>query len=253
MNLYGFLDLNEFSDQWYKIDFDYLQDELLAQETNITPAQLQIIEQLLTQADILKTIEKIASEKVDGVNTNHYKFTIDEQKLFQLITNLIEVMADREIEEYEYDSMQEVREEIMEYYNGEISAEIWIGKKDYLPYKFVMNNEFKDGLDEINISTMLTFKNYNQSVQIETPSPVKSLEELIESYYSVPSFDQYNIDSINKVVNLSCNDDYSLTLDYNNPVYNGGSPSVMVRGDSSRETFGVLFVPYLKPQTIVCG
>ena len=103
--------------------------------------------------DIFKITEKLPDEKIEEVNTYHYKFLLDINKLLG-----------RNIEAV-----------------GQVSGEIWIGKKDKRPYKLSLTIPVKEiaGLKSGGEVTFVSlFKNFNAPVQVEIPSEVKTLEEI---------------------------------------------------------------------------
>lgn len=63
-----------------------------------------------------------------------------------------------------------------------LKGEIWIGKKDYFPYKLtvVLNlKEFRDLKSQIKLDVNLLFTNHNKPVKIDIPLEAKNLEEII--------------------------------------------------------------------------
>ena len=125
-------------------------------------------------------------KKIDGVDTYHHKFLIDKNKFKKLIADLDAVVQDN----------PPLEEEVKEESNGEsnsdfdkkfevaepIEGEIWIGKKDYLPYKIFLSMKVKEKRKSKTagqLTIALLFKNYNKPVEIDIPSSVKSIEEII--------------------------------------------------------------------------
>ena len=71
---------------------------------------------------------------------------------------------------------------------GEISAEIWIGKKDKFIYKIKAEkeidlNKFKGETKGIIIGKLdIEFSNFDQPVEIKAPESFKSLEEILGQF-----------------------------------------------------------------------
>lgn len=144
----GFFDLTAVSNQWIKIDTEALkkqfglekieeQLEELQKKQELSPEQIEKLKTAVQQHKVFRITENFASEKIEGVYTYHYKFTIDKEE---------------------------------------------IGKKDFLPYKISLSSVIKEtekSKTSGKVSFALLFKNFNKPVQIEIPTPVKTLEEIL--------------------------------------------------------------------------
>lgn len=174
-NLAGSFDLSVLSNQWIKIDTAPIKEDQKQQE--LTPEQVEKLKQIVKQAEIFKVTEKLASEKNGEVNTHHYKFLIDKNELKKLIVDIIKVVQDKTLTNEELAEFDKVLEAI-----ETLGGEIWIGKKDYLPYKILLmlkeTAESKTAGQLQLMTVTLSFKNYNKPVQIDIPSSVKSIEEI---------------------------------------------------------------------------
>ena len=187
--VWGFLDLSSLSNQWIKIDIEAIAKQFgfeqrleeLQKQQKLTQEQIKKLKQIFNQTKVLKVTEKLASEKIEGVDTHHYKFSIDKNEFKKLIKDISSIqnktLTDREFAEFDKAL------EAIELFGGEI----WIGKKDYLPYRVILNLKIKEIAEfqkggQITITILL--KNYNKPIQIDTPSPVKSIEEILRPLFS---------------------------------------------------------------------
>jgi len=102
---------------------------------------------------------------------------IDKEGLIELFTEISKIMQNESLTEKE---LQEL--------NGSLQAieisegEIWIGKKDLLLYKILLDLNIKETEKtkaEGKITMSIQFKHYNKSIWIDIPAPVKTLEEIM--------------------------------------------------------------------------
>jgi hypothetical protein len=183
-----FFDLSAIKNQWIKIDIEALKEqfglgeieEQLKEAQNkqeLSPEQIEKLKLAVQQAKIIKTTEKLPSEKIEGINTDHYKFTIDKEGIKKLFTDVSQTIQDKtptEKELAEFDKGFEAVESL--------EGEIWIGKKDVLPYKISLSAVIKE-TDQSKTSGKgnftLLLKNFNKPVQIDVPTQAKPLEEIL--------------------------------------------------------------------------
>ncbi len=145
-----------------------------------TPEQTAKLKQIIAQSKVFKVTEKLASEKIEGVDTYHYKFLIDKTELKKLVVDINGVVQNTTFTDKELAAYDKSLEAI-----DNLGGEIWIGKKDYLPYKILFTIGIKETAEfktAGQLTATLLFKNYNQPVQIDIPSPVKSIEEILGQF-----------------------------------------------------------------------
>jgi len=184
----GFFDLSAVANQWIKIDTEALKkqfglEKLEAQVKEVQKKQELSLEQIeklkiaVQHAKIFKITEKLPSEKIEGVNTYHYKFIIDKEGIKNLFIEISKIVQDKTFTEKELADFDKSFE-VIELSGGEI----WIGQNDSLPYKISLSLIIKE-TDKSKISGKvsftLSFKNFNKPAQIEIPKPVKTVEEVL--------------------------------------------------------------------------
>ena len=80
------------------------------------------------------------------------------------------------------------------------NGEIWIGKKDYLPYKLSLDLAIKEtDLSKTSgrLSFALSLKNFNQPVRIEAPQEFKTIEEIMNGLFGgLKGFSPVNIPGV---------------------------------------------------------
>lgn len=181
-----FFDLSAVKNQWIKIDAEVLKKQFglekveeqlkeAEKKQELSPEQIEKLKIAVKQAKIFKITEKLASEKIEGINTYHYKFTIDKEEIKKLFIDISQVITLTEKELADFDKSLETSE-LPE-------GEIWIGKKDLLPYKISLSSTIEEtdkSKTSGKVSFTLWFKNFNKPVQIDIPAQVKPLEEVLE-------------------------------------------------------------------------
>jgi hypothetical protein len=144
-------DSSTINNQWIKIDTEAAGLEKLKEWRK---------EDQMQQAwwplgmDILEVTQVLASEKVNGVDTHHYKFAIDKQKV--------------PIEE----------KAIADFANAIplSEGEVWIGKRDFLPHKLTLTVPAADIATvrvPVRLALTFMFENFDKPVHIEIPAQAK--------------------------------------------------------------------------------
>jgi hypothetical protein len=191
----GFIDLGFLSNQWIKIDIEAIQknfgdmiplDEKIKnvqEQTNLTADKLDKLKQIIKETKAIKLTKKLGSEKIEGVNTWHYKFSFDKDAVKKLIMNFVEILDNKALSNEDIGKLDEGLQSL-DNFNGEI----WIGKKDYLPYKIFFETEIKDSNQpDLSGKIAITFlaKNYNKPIQINAPSQTKNIEEIMAQLFAL--------------------------------------------------------------------
>ncbi len=196
--LFG-IEIEDIKNEWIKVDGESLK-ELMGEDYDSTKEleehNKEIIEEvkdILEKAILFKVREELEDEVLDNVKTYHYLVYLDKQGIKLFVPELMEAMAKYypELslnEEGMEESMQEFEKTVDEFFakTGGIEAEIWIGKKDHLPYKIVFEKEIdisqidesEEGIVKIKINA--DFSRFNQLMEIEAPSDYKILDEIIQ-------------------------------------------------------------------------
>lgn len=218
------IDFSEFSGQWIKIDEDSIRsfyeatgqdpakiDKMIKDNEEMQEKYKEISEELLElikkrAPDLLKVKKTLPDKEIDGVEVYHYLVVLDKGGVKKTIPELIETTEDMffTILEEQYGAMvvgmfkaqwKDQKEELLEELDkgldeffdksGDISAELWIGKKDYYLYKV----EFEKFIDikhflpeesgEMTLGLNINYSDFNQSITVEPPQEYKSLEEIL--------------------------------------------------------------------------
>jgi hypothetical protein len=184
-----FFDLKAIKNQWIKIDPEALKKQFglekieaqlkeVQKKQELSPEQIEKLKTVIQQAKIFKITKRLADEKIEGIKTYHYKFTIDKEELKKLLNNISQIVQGRPFTEKELAEFDK-NFGVVELQEGEI----WVGKKDLLPYKISLTSLIKETEGEKisgKASLTLLFKNFNKPVQVDIPILAKPLEEIFE-------------------------------------------------------------------------
>jgi hypothetical protein len=209
---FGIFDLSFLAGGWFKLEVDDIAENFgfeksqeLLEGNKLSSSQAEEIRQVFSQAEIFKVTEELAGEKIEGSNTYHYKYSINEDNLRELMIDISEIIQDEPLSEEDLAELDEAWGST-EFVGGEI----WIGKKDFLPYKLFLKAEMKDEINPEVVGKMtinLMFRNYNQPVEIDVPSAI-DIKEVLNQLFSESLFDS----------DLDSDFDSDLDLDFNVPM-----------------------------------
>jgi len=191
----GFISLDSLKNQWIKVDLNALQGQVdTANNINkITPTQIERIKTLFNEDGVLKITDKLASEKVNGQNTFHYRFALDKVALKKFANDVTQVVLNRPMNNEESANYDKSLESM-----DTTTGEIWIGKKDYLPYELLLNYQYKataDSKTSGKSKTTILFKNFNSAMTVDVPQKSTSFQEIIQGFLggmATPTDDKIN-------------------------------------------------------------
>lgn len=113
--------------------------------------------------------ETLTPEDVDGVATVHYAYTIDKNAVGRMLDG-IEAATGSE------DQFEELRSFLGE--SGDISGEVWIGKRDALLRKLTATTGMK-GLQQFTLSTTLLLSDFNETITVAEPENATPIGDLM--------------------------------------------------------------------------
>lgn len=191
-NYLGDKDFNFLVSQWIKFDLTKLMKEYggnASSGTNsaeLTAAQLKQLEKVIKKTKIFEMKEKMPSETVNGQSTFHYKFAINKDGVKKILTELNKLS----------DTSNPYVNNYVDYYDSMLSefnmpnGEIWIGKKDYYPYRLKFTSAVEDLIPKDrntedykitgNMSFTVNISNFNKPIDILAPKDSKDIKEIID-------------------------------------------------------------------------
>jgi hypothetical protein len=164
------LDLNAYTNQWFSFDLTQFEQTLSEQPSlTITDEDIAKIGEVISKHQFFKITEVLKSEKVNGINAHHYKFTINAEELAAL-TNEIQriLLPDEEQTTFEAQDFSAIP-----------AGELWIGKRDSLPYRIKFESPNQSSY-LVSLKTTYELKNYDTPLTVDVPPNVKPIEEVIE-------------------------------------------------------------------------
>lgn len=200
------IDLEQFKNQWVKFDKESMEEmfsgslspemlkEFKEESEKNTEKEREIKEKvtkLVANKELYFVKNELDDEKVNGIKNYHYQVALNNEELEKIIPELLKIiwetgempnMPGATPEEFQ----KEVQEKIGEFLNklGEITADVWIGKKDLYLYKFQLEKEIDiSKFDEKEKGTVLIkivgeYDNFNQPVEITAPAEFKTIKEI---------------------------------------------------------------------------
>ncbi len=148
------------------------------------------IKNILKDKQLYSIEKEFPDEKIEGEKAYHYKVSLKPAETAEVVAETIKTVEEEMLKAFgtgpAYPDSAEIKKKVEEAFNkiGAVSAEIWIGKKDFLPYKIFGSLTIKEpnkSKPAGNFTIALMFKNYDKPVQIDVPAPVKTLEEILIS------------------------------------------------------------------------
>lgn len=202
------IDLSKIKDQWIRVDEQSIEEVV----EQILPLEEKFKEkrekEKALQKEVEKKIEKIISEskfyflkkqfpdeKINGVKVYHYLIALDKKETSKMITEILKVLKETSEKIYgessfSFEEEKEIKERLEEFFKkiGEIEAELWIGKNDYLLYrlkgeKILDLSKIEEGEKGLfSIKLIIENSKFNKPVKIEEPSEVKTIKEILTPF-----------------------------------------------------------------------
>jgi len=206
------INLSALEGQWIKTDRESAKSLLESLGIPITPEMeeetkegeakeeetIERLQALLRDKKLYIVKEEYPDEKIRGVSNYHYLVALNKEEIKNLLPELFKTIRDYTagtspipFDEEEFEKgLEETLPKLDEFFEkiGEITAEIWIGKKDNYLYKIKAEKEidlsqFEEAAETakgtIIIKVDIDFSNLNQPVKIEVPKDFKTFEEII--------------------------------------------------------------------------
>ena len=222
---YPGVDFSQLKGQYLKIDQDSINSLSQAGGVGIDVSQMsnpgltKEIQDLLLSEDMFSDSKKLGSEVVSGQNTYHYLVNISKDKIKDLINKSMALQAQNS---GTANSSLLVMSMAQSYVNsfvdalGDISIELWIGKKDYMLYKYKIDktidlNKINPGANAtISIRLDATNSNFGKPVSVQAPITSQKIEDILSpltEMQGVP-FYIYQLNLLAKSI-FSANQSYS--------------------------------------------
>ncbi|MCK4453731.1 hypothetical protein KAU51_00020 [Candidatus Parcubacteria bacterium] len=197
------IDLNQFKNQWIKVDEESFK-EIIGEECNSLQKEkqkemLKELTNLLKGESFFRVEEEFPDEEINGKMFYHYLVFLDKETIKKIMPEMFEKIMEYTPEEDETKISEGMTEEFLgefskgmdEFFKktGEIDTEIWLGKKDKLPYRIKIEreidiSEFEEGEQGIvTIKLDINLSEFNQPKEIKAPETFKTLDEILIPFY----------------------------------------------------------------------
>lgn len=205
------IDLNQWKEQWIMFDESFLEEVLgIAVSPEEKEEQEKEAEKMMEKLSNLLLTRKFYSvktvlpdEEVTGNLSYHYLIVLEKEETRKLASEMFVVFVDYfkalETEPLFGQDLEQSKKEFEKGFSevldkiSEISADVWIGKKDKLLYKFELEKEIdlqnieESAEGKLFFQLEASFSKFNQSLNIEKPENFKSLKEMLTTF-ELPSF-----------------------------------------------------------------
>jgi len=194
------IDINEIQGQWLQLDAATLLgiQEKVDEETLLQRQQeyAEKINQLFSENQIYYVKDELSDDIIAGAKVYHYELVLDNDELRKVLPELFKLTLALSAppepkEEFATDLMagmmagalSELLDEM-----GEITGEMWIGKKDYRLYQATAEKTFTVfDEDTLTIDFSLSFSRFNEPVTVEAPADAIPFEDLVPPELLTPS------------------------------------------------------------------
>ncbi|MFH1657386.1 MAG: hypothetical protein ABH919_02870 [bacterium] len=196
------INISSLKNQWIKLDQESIK-ELTGEnwtaemEEELSSAQeknektIQELQTLFLSGNFYSVKQELAAEKINGQKAYHYIVGLEKEGTKALLLEAIKVLAENEGETFNPDEeeLASFSANFDEFFTkiGGLDADLWIGQKDKLLYKFDLTKEISsDQLDgsiteegTVIINMIMEFSNFNQPLNITAPEDAKPLNEIL--------------------------------------------------------------------------
>jgi len=201
---YG-IDAQKINNRWIQFNKEalsslsesYSQEELSKEQQE---ALMERFKEILSGRKVYYVKAELPDEKINGRNSYHYEIALDRQGLKEALPELLEALMEisgQQLGGFESAFMTGgIAQAIDEFLGkvGEITGEVWIGKKDMYLYKIKGEKEIdvskllegSEGkeLGKVTLRVEINYSNFNQEIKIEAPKEFIPFEEIFLQEFS---------------------------------------------------------------------
>ncbi len=159
-------DLSPLSDQW--ISFIDKSGASQAKES-LTEEEVKSIMKLAKKAKVIRVEQELPGETVSGVETRRLKFRVDKDGLRKFIVDVNKEAYGRKVSGKKVEEFEKSLDS-----KPLPGGELWVGRKDSLPYKLAMNFS-----EKTSGNLAVVFGGFNKPVQIDAPGQSKPFQDVL--------------------------------------------------------------------------
>jgi hypothetical protein len=181
------IDYTQLKNQWIKTD--------IVSKEGINPEITKQIAGLFKDKKFYSVTKEFSDEKLDNQKTYHYLLTLNKEEIKKVLSEFLDTAVRPEQLAEVNVNKEELLSKISDFLEkmGDVSSDIWIGKKDL--YLYQIKGEKEIDLSEfieagqtlkVNVKIESSFFNFDKPVTIEAPTDFKELEEILSEIMPKP-------------------------------------------------------------------
>ncbi len=192
---------DQFKNQWIKVDQTALSkllggaypeelDKIQEEQQKKQEEMLTKLKNLFENKKFYLIDKELPDEEVNGKGAYHYAVSLDKEEIKKIIPEIMNIIwAETEMPALSQIQLDELQKGIDNFFEkaGELSGELWIGKRDNLLYRFKGEKVFdlskfeESAKGTISLKLDINLSKFNQLVNIEVPGQYKGLDEILGS------------------------------------------------------------------------
>lgn len=189
----SFAMLQGFNNKWFSLDLDALRKQFgpetgTAEEKASFAENAAKVKEAVNRHQPIIITSRLPSDKINGVSTFHYAYAIDKNELIALMIDVDGIVTNEKTSD---EVKAEIRKNVEEAQMP--TGELWISKKDYLPYRMTLNGTDSTTSGTIKtdwtIALDLNLSKFNETVVVEKPADAKPVEEAIKELFGAMGAD----------------------------------------------------------------
>lgn len=177
-----FLNIDPIKSDWIFFDTKSYAHELNSQKA-LSKDQTAQLTKLAEKRKFFVISQTLPSEKINGADTHHYAFKIDTTELKGFIVESSAIIKGSELSDNEKKDMNTRFDD--EFKNiKDIGGEMWIGKRDFYPYKFMLTFVMEDMYGTSKFKGELSYKDFNKQMSLYPPADSISTDDALKKVLS---------------------------------------------------------------------
>jgi len=191
------IDLAQIKGAWLKIDQDSIKAlstveggelGITIPQTSDNAAMVKKIQDLLSTENMISVDKQLADEIVSGQSTYHYSVIINKTKIKDLLTKVMAMQAQAENGAAANPLVQNITGALITTLVdaiGDINMELWVGKKDYMLYRFKIDktidlNKISQGANMTLAAKLdVTNSNFGKTISVQAPAEAQKIEDVV--------------------------------------------------------------------------
>ncbi len=196
--------LSFFNNQWIKVTEKDLNDlikelslldstgnnkneslKIIKEENfNLSKRKEQEIGKLIQNSTLFQVSKKLPSEKINNIKVYHYQLTLNKKNWINFLNEASKIIEEHPLSDKKIEELNKDFNSLVDW-----KEEVWITKKDLLPYKIKVSFGIKEAGDKAvppvaKINFEIEFKNFNKDnlIKIDKPQSYIGIKEVVEKF-----------------------------------------------------------------------